>query len=315
MVIRVLRKHERLVEKVESLKEASSLEDVVWVDLQDPTPTQVAELEEHFEVFFMSEQEQAEIETSSRYVESADQIIANSNFLKFRGEEYIANPVSFILKEGRLYTYRESDLRSFAETVRKIKQNTVPSNSGAQVLISLLESRIDLDADLIENISREVSSISKALGINKRVSEDILLTISEYQEFTMLIRENIFDKQRVVSAMLRSEKFAATEHDKLRVVLKDINSLLEHTNFNFERLEYLQDTFLGLINIEQNKIIKIFTVASVLFMPPTLIASIYGMNFDVMPELTWTRGYPFALGLMLLSSTFTLLFFRRRGWL
>ena len=131
----------------------------------------------------------------------------------------------------------------------------------------------------------------------------------------MALRENIFDKQRVISSMLRSDKFEKLEQDKLRIIIKDINSLLEHTAFNFERLEYLQDTLLGLINIEQNKIIKIFTVASVIFMPPTLIASIYGMNFQIMPELEWEMGYVFALILMVLSSATTLFVFRRKGWL
>jgi magnesium transporter len=291
------------------------MESVIWIDLQDPLPEQTEEVEKRFDVLFMTEQEQTEIETSSRFVETSDRIMANSNFLKFTGKEYQKNPVSFILKGETLFTYRESDLRTFAETVRKIKQNAVTLENSAQVMLSILETRIDLDADMIENISREVSSIGRELGINKRVDESILLRISEYQEFTMQLRENIFDKQRVVSAMLRSEKFGKYENGKLRIMIKDINSLLEHTAFNFERLEYLQDTFLGLVNIEQNKIIKIFTVASVIFMPPTLIASVYGMNFDFMPELHWGRGYPFALGLMLLSSTITLVFFRRRGWL
>lgn len=182
-------------------------------------------------------------------------------------------------------------------------------------MLSIFESRIDMDADLIENISKEISSISRSLGIKKKAEEGALLRISEYQELTMLLRENIFDKQRVLSSMLRSEKFDRQEQDKQRIILKDIHSLLEHTAFNFERLEYLQDTFLGLVNIEQNKIIKIFTVASVIFMPPTLIASIYGMNFTGMPELNWSAGYPFAISLMVLSSIITLVFFRRKGWL
>lgn len=314
-MIRVLRRGERQVHKVESLRELEQAIDIIWVDLQDPTPTQVAEVETRFQVAFMSEQEQAEIETSSRYVEGEDRITANSNFLVFDGKEYHNHPVSFVLKGSLLFTYREHDARSFAETVRKIKQSAISVQGGAQVMLSIFESRIDMDADLIENISREISTISRGLGINRRAEEGALLRISEYQELTMLLRENIFDKQRVVSSMLRSEKFDRQEQDKQRIILKDIHSLLEHTAFNFERLEYLQDTFLGLVNIEQNKIIKIFTVASVIFMPPTLIASIYGMNFKGMPELDWTGGYPFAIGLMVLSSIITLVFFRRKGWL
>ena len=314
-MIRVLRRNQRQIIKLDTLRGLENTEEIVWVDLQDPNPTQIAEVETRFLVNFMSEQEQAEIETSSRYIETADRVTANSNFLQIDGKEHVNCPVSFVLKENTLFTFRDHDLRTFADTVRKIKQLAVSTQNGAHVMLNLFESRIDLDADMIEHISREIANISKDLGINKRVSESVLLRISEFQELSMILRENIFDKQRVVSAMLRSEKFGKTEHDKLRIILKDINSLLEHTAFNFERLEYMQDTFLGLINIEQNKIIKIFTVASVVFMPPTLIASVYGMNFRSMPELDWDRGYPFAIALMLLSSLSTLVFFRRRGWI
>ena len=131
----------------------------------------------------------------------------------------------------------------------------------------------------------------------------------------MLLRQNLLDKQRMVSAMLRSEHFPKDCLDRLRLMIKDVNSLMDHTSFSFDRLEYLQDTFLGLINIEQNRIIKIFTVASVIFLPPTVIASLYGMNFSHMPEYSWRYGYPFAVLLMVLSSLVTLYFFRRKGWL
>jgi len=314
-MIRVLRKGERHIHKIESLDELAHFEHIIWVDLQDASPTQVAQIESKFLVNFMSEQEQSEIETSSRYVETTERIIANSNFLQAEGKEYLTFPVSFILKGPILFTDRDSDLKSFADTVRKIKQLSSFSQNGAQIMLTLFESRIDLDADMIEHISREIAGLSKGLSIKKRVDESLLLRISEFQGLTMALRENIFDKQRVISSMLRSDKFEKLEQDKLRIIIKDINSLLEHTAFNFERLEYLQDTLLGLINIEQNKIIKIFTVASVIFMPPTLIASIYGMNFGIMPELKWSVGYPFAIILMVLSSATTLFIFRRKGWL
>ena len=147
------------------------------------------------------------------------------------------------------------------------------------------------------------------------VSDDILIAIKEQQERTMLIRENIVDKQRVCSNMLKSELFPREAKAKLTIIIKDINSLFEHTRFSFDRLEYLQDTFLGLVNIQQNKIIKIFTVVSTIFLPPTLIASIYGMNFMYMPELSWRYGYPFALALMVLFVAGILYYFKRKKWL
>jgi magnesium transporter len=131
----------------------------------------------------------------------------------------------------------------------------------------------------------------------------------------MLLRENIIDKQRVVSSMLRSEFIPTELQPKLTIIIKDINSLVEHIKFSFDRLDYLQDTFLGYVNIEQNKIIKIFTIVSVIFMPPTLIASIYGMNFTFMPELNKKWGYPIAILSMVFSSLFILYYFKKRKWL
>ena len=131
----------------------------------------------------------------------------------------------------------------------------------------------------------------------------------------ILIRESITDKQRLVSSLLKSHFIANAENERLRIIIRDINSLLQHTEFGFERLEYLQNTFLGLVNIEQNQVIKIFTVVTVVFMPPTLIASIYGMNFYHMPELDWLAGYPLALALMVFSSIIFLWYFKKKKWL
>jgi len=123
------------------------------------------------------------------------------------------------------------------------------------------------------------------------------------------------DKQRVLSAILKSKEFEGEDYERLRIVIKDINSLIDHANFTFQRLEYLQNTFLGLVNIEQNKIIKIFTLASVIFMPPTLIASVYGMNFEFINAFKWKYGFTYAMVLMVFSSIGTLYFFRRKRWL
>ncbi len=290
-------------------------EDIFWVDLHYASPEEKAIVEKLFTVSFQTAQQAEEIESSSRYIETEDMLIVNSNFLTLREEGYGNHPVSFILHNDILFTSRSADLRSFAETVRKMKIIPHQHDTGIKQLVAIFETRVDLDADLIEAVARDISSITKTLGYDKNIDEDVLLKITRFQETTMLLRENIVDKQRVVSAMLRSQHFPADSYERLRILIKDINSILEHANFSFERLEYLQNTFLGLVNIEQNKIIKIFTVVSVIFMPPTLIASIYGMNYEVMPELGFTFGYPMALGLMVLSSLVTLWLFRRKRWL
>ena len=123
------------------------------------------------------------------------------------------------------------------------------------------------------------------------------------------------DRQRVLSGILRSERFPNDIYPRLQLMIKDVNSLINHADFSFQRLDYIQDAALGLINIEQNEIVKIFSVAAVVFMPATLIASIYGMNFSIMPELHWKYGYLFAIGLMLLCSGLTIWFFRFKKWL
>jgi magnesium transporter len=167
---------------------------------------------------------------------------------------------------------------------------------------------------MIENMTQKITQLSNSLTLQE-ADEELLSEIKNLQEKTMMLRENIIDKQRVVSSMLRSEFIPAELQPKLTIIIKDINSLVEHIKFSFDRLDYLQDTFLGYVNIEQNKIIKIFTIVSVIFMPPTLIASIYGMNFSFMPELDKKWGYPIAILSMVLSSMCILYYFKKRKWL
>ena len=287
---------------------------IVWVDLQEPSPDEQKKVEEYFGIEFFTPQEAAEIESSSRFFEDSSGFEANSAFLVKQASSYTTKQVSFIFKNNILFTLRHSDLKSFAETVRKLKTFTTNSNA-LQIWLLLLETQTDLDADFIEFLTRSTNKVSRRLVKDRSIEEESLIQITELQENTILIRESIVDKQRLVSSLLKSFLVHNPEKDRLHIILKDINSLLQHTQFSFERLEYLQNTFLGLVNIEQNQVIKIFTVVTVVFMPPTLIASIYGMNFNYIPELQWKAGYPFALLLMILSSFGFLVYFERKKWL
>jgi magnesium transporter len=307
-------------DRVKIFKDAISLhevpiESVLWVDLVSPTPDEKTMIEDIMQIRLRTIQEVEEIESSSRFYETDDCIIANSNFLiLLSGGEYQNEPVSFIIKNNTLVTYRHTELKSFIETFKKIEANhKIYTGHGA--FLMLFETRIDLDADLVESMAKDINLISKEITLEKNLDEDMILKITKFQGMTMMLRENIIDKQRVVSGILKSEDFPKEHYEKIRVMIKDIGSLLDHTAFSFERLEYLQNTFLGLVNIEQNKIVKLFTVATVALMPPTLIASIYGMNFRVLPELGWKFGYPFALLLMVMSSFLALYYFRRKKWL
>jgi magnesium transporter len=216
--------------------------------------------------------------------------------------------MSFIITDKMLFTLRDFDSRVILETVKKIKQFPTIFNNPAKIFISIIESRIDFDADLIELVSRYIADISRKINYKSNLDEALILRINDCQELTMSLREALFDKQRVLASLHRNEDLLVENEHRLRTILKDINSLIEHANFNFIRLEYLQNSFLGLV-------IKIFTVASLVFMPPTLIASIYGMNFDFMPELRLSFGYPLVLAAMLCSSAIPLLFFKKKKWL
>ncbi|MES2677515.1 MAG: magnesium/cobalt transporter CorA [Pseudomonadota bacterium] len=314
-MIRIFQLSEYFQQKVNSLKEATNLENVVWIDLQNPTEEQIKEVEEKYNIKFPTLQQQEEIESSSRYLEDFNAVKINSTFLNIKDGKLDDNEVSFIITKKILFSLRNFDSQVISETVKKIKNQPTYFDTPAKIFIAISETRIDLDADLIELVSKYIVDIGKKISYKKNVDEEIILKISECQELTMSLRETLFDKQRVITLFQRNSDLMEENEQRLRIIFKDIHSLIEYANFNFTRLEYLQNNFLALINIEQNKVIKIFTVASLIFMPPTLIASIYGMNFNFMPELKWLIGYPFAIGLMLFSSVITVLIFKKKGWL
>ena len=254
------------------------LEDVVWIDLVQPSGAEKRAVEGFLGTEIQSRAQAEEIESSSRYYEADDAIFANTNFLTPGPEEYMMQPVSFTIVDDTLTTLREVPLRSFTELQRRMQVNPKQYPSGFSVFASILDQRVDLDADMIELLSKEISQYAKRISDQEDINEELLIDISQLQENTMIVRENVVDKQRLISNLMRSSKVPKALEGRLNVLLQDISSLINHTNFCFERLEYLQDTVLGLINLEQNKIMKVFTVVSVFLMPPTLIAGFYGMN-------------------------------------
>jgi len=282
-----IRDNELHWEKNPSSLHAGEQSKTIWIDLQEPTQEEQKWVEGTYGIEFFTPQEAAEIESSSRFFEDSTGFEANSAFVVNEASSYTTRQVSFIFKEDILFTLRHSDLKSFAETVRKLRTFTSTNSKALQIWLLLLETQTDLDADFIEFLTRTTNKVSRKLVKERSIEEGVLIRITELQENTILIRGSIVDKQRLISSLLKSFIVDEPEKERLRIILKDINSLLQHTQFSFERLEYLQDTFLGLVNIEQNQVIKIFTVVTVVFMPPTLIASIYGMNFNFMPELQW----------------------------
>jgi magnesium transporter len=315
-MIRIYQKGTNIVEKYSEIPNKIELSGLLWVDLQDPTLEEIEQIEKTFEINIPTRIQLEEIEWSSRYTETSQYIIANSNFIQYTNESSFKSiHVSFVIKGDLLITCREGDLYSFADCVKKIKANPKPFHSGKLIFIVILETRIDFDADLLEYLSKQIHTLGKNMNGTNGNHANVLKQITDFQETALLVRQNIMDKHRVVSSMLRSTLFNDKEKARMQIMIEDMNSLIEHTNFVFTRLDYLQESFLGLVNIDLNRIIKIFTVISVVFMPPTLIASIYGMNFKRIPELDWEHGYLIAILLMILSSAVILYVFKKRKWL
>ena len=251
---------------------------VIWIDLLAPSGEEKHTVEEFLGVEIQSRAEAEEIESSSRFWEEENAIYANTNFMIPGPDEYSMEAVSFTLVGNGLTTLREVPLRSLTELQRRMMANPKQFSTGYHVFVTILDQRVDLDADMIELMAKEITQYSKRVNQQEDINEDFILDINMLQENAMLVRENVVDKQRLISNLLRSPKIPKELDSRLGVLLQDISSLINHANFSFERLEYLQDTVLGLINLDQNRIMKVFTLISLLLMPPTLIASFFGMN-------------------------------------
>ena len=255
-----------------------SRDDVLWIDLLSPSGEEKHTVDDFLGEEIQSRAQAEEIESSSRYSETENAIFANTNFLMPGPEDYTMEAVSFTFVDNCLTTLRDVPLRSFTELQRRIVAKPQMYPNGYTVFVNIMDQRVDLDADMIELMSKEIAQYSKRINQQEDINEDFLLDINQLQENTMIVRENIIDKQRLIQNMIKSDKYPPELQARFSVILQDITSLINHANFSFERLEYLQETVLGLINLDQNNIMKIFTLVSVLLMPPTLVASFYGMN-------------------------------------
>ena len=318
MITIYLKQYNKIIRNADpKLFDELGYDDILWIDLLNPTIKEQKAVEGFMEISLQTKQQVEEIESTSKYSETENAIISNSNFFVPTGDSFVVQPVSFIISnEGVLVSVRTAEFRTFREAEKRLQMSYRSFSTGYHLFISLLEVRIDYDADLVEMIAKQVAALSKDINSEDSIDKKVIHRINALLESTMLLRENIFDRQRVLSGILRSERFPNDIYPRLQLMIKDVNSLINHADFSFQRLDYIQDAALGLINIEQNEIVKIFSVAAVIFMPATLVASIYGMNFHAMPELDWVPlGYLFAIGLMILFSAGTIWFFRYKKWL
>jgi magnesium transporter len=301
-------------------------ERAVWIDLLNPTLEEEAKIERALKLDVPTREEQQEIEASSRvYQENGSHFMTATVLYQGDLPAPETTPVTFIITGQRLVTLRYVDLRAFSLFVARCKRSETHLTNGTAVLTGLIETVIDRLADFIERIQAEVDALSRSIfemrgGRATRQSRfDVSLrSIGREGEITSLARESTHSLGRLLTFLTHAAN--ERKEDKLlkariRTAARDVQSLADHVSFLSGKIVFLLDATLGMINIQQNDIIKIFSVAAVVFLPPTLVASIYGMNFHHMPELGWMFGYPFALLLMVLCAVLPYLYFKRKGWL
>ncbi|MCB1434371.1 MAG: magnesium/cobalt transporter CorA [Alphaproteobacteria bacterium] len=309
---------------------------VIWLDLVAPTASEEAAVEAALGIDIPTREELAEIEASSRLYQEDGAAFMTANLVR-RGDndQPESSPVTFIIKDNTLITIRYHHPQAFPAYVKRAMKPQTTSMTGWGVLISLLEAVVDRAADHLERVGQIVDETSKKTfgagrtldGTHKRQRrrdvnlQELIENIGEEGEFTSRMRESLVSIGRVVAFMqaiidqTRQSKEMKENRARIKILQRDIVSLTDHASFLSGKIAFLLDAVLGLISIEQNGIIKIFSVAAVVFLPPTLVASIYGMNFAHMPELAWDYGYPFAIGLMILSAILPFLYFKQKGWL
>jgi magnesium transporter len=294
----------------------------VWIDLVSPTPEEVASVEESLGLEIPTRAEMEEIEHSSRLYEENDALFMTAPILHGSATDMPATTaVTFVLARSALVTLRYANplpLQAFARRAERLPHLI---SSPEIVLLGLLEQIVDRLADIMEATTLNLESVSRNIfhkGKRKGASDDfeaMLRQLGHAGDLSTKAKESLLGLNRLLLFLSTQSRLKKEGKTRLKSLVRDIASITEHSNFIANKVTFLLDATLGLINIEQNNIVKIFTVASVAFLPPTLIASIYGMNFHVLPELDWQFGYPFAILLMILSAVLPFWYFRRRGWL
>ena len=313
-------------EEIESLEELTRFQPI-WVDLENPTVEEKRWIKQHYGLSIPEDAMDEDIEESARfYEEDNGDLHIRSDFLIDDNEQPRSVRVAFILNltnsdlksKGVLFSIHDEDVPVFRLLRMRARRAPGLIEDAKEVLLALFDGDAEYSADTLENIYDELEKVSKQVlagDVTDTRAGEVLGAIARQEDLNGRIRRNVMDTRRAVSFMMRSKMLNSNQFEEARQILRDIESLDSHTAFLFDKINFLMDATVGFININQNKIIKIFSVASVALLPPTLIASIYGMNFKFMPELDWELGYPYVLALMVASAVGPMLYSRKRGWL
>jgi magnesium transporter len=300
--------------------------DALWIDMLAPDPVEEQEVETALGIDVPTRHEMREIEPTSRLYERDGALFMTATVVGGADtDKPVGEPITFILTGGRLVTVRYHDPQSFTTFGATAVQELTRCRSGTTAFVWLLDVIVDRLADILEMVGSDLDQTAKELF--RRSSEDSKTLTSSFSDIvrrigissdrTSKVHESLVSLKRLLGFFRLPKE--AEDREQLSVRLDslklDVTSLTEHVSYLSANITFLLDASLGMIAIEQNGIIKIFSVMAVVFLPPTLVASIYGMNFDGMPELHWTLGYPFALALMILAAILPYWFFKKRGWL
>lgn len=281
----------------------------VWVDLLDPTVDERNDLKGQLGQSLASFLELEDIEASARFFEDEDGLHLHTFF--YDGEMV---SVAFTLREGRLFTLRDRDLTVFRLYRLRSRNAKLVSGNAYEILLDLLDAKVEQLADMIEDAYAKLENINKTLAGNDE-SNNALVTLTEQEDICSQVRLCLMDTQRALGFLVRKTRLPSAQLEQAREILRDIESLQPHNESLFQKINFLMSATMGYINIEQNRIMKFFSVVSVMFLPATLIASMYGMNFEMMPELKFKYGYPMAIGMMILAASTPYFYFKRKKWI
>lgn len=311
------------------VKDASiDLENTVWIDLISPSGEEEAHVEKYIPLNIPTREEMYEIEISNRLYREDGALFMTATVLSRADNEMPeALPVTFVLAGSKLITVRYSDLKAFNGFANKSQRLAAECGSSEEVLVSLIEAIMDRLADVLERVGYEVNAISREIfgedyesqSNPARDFQKILRDIGKRGDLNSKAMESLVSLERLYAFLSHhfdsSSAISADLKSRVKTLAQDARALNDNVTFLSNKIYFLLDATLGMIGIDQNATIKIFSVAAVIFLPPTLIASIYGMNFHHMPELDWTFGYPMAIVMMVMAAIVPYLFFKRRGWL
>lgn len=302
----------------------SFLKDTIWIDLYRPTKKEEAIVEQAIGLEIPTREEMLEIELSSRLYKNKDALFMTAAMIAYsESSDPQIDAVTFVLTSEKLLTIRYMKPQAFKLFTLQLQKTSELTDRPTELFIQLLEATVDRLADILETVGHRLEDYSKLIfrpeeNVNESPDYQLLIQgIGNNADLNTKTRESLLSFSRILSFFTQSakENLDNEELTRLATLSKDVGSLSDHSSFISSKVNFLLDATLGMINIEQNAIIKIFSVAAVIFLPPTLIASIYGMNFKFMPELSYKWGYLVALSLMLLSAYLPYKFFKRKKWL